>query len=141
MVRDATAARNIGRLASIIPLAVAAAVYPTLLAGVIVLLARDKPAPLLAGFLAGGVLISVTTGLIIVFALGGAVSTKNQNSASPAIDLIAGILSVILAGVLWKRQHDKRGNPQATPEKRRMALHGRSELWEEARAGPRSALG
>jgi hypothetical protein len=49
MAHDGTAARSIGRLASVIPLAIAAAVYPTLLAGVIVLLARDKPAPLLAG--------------------------------------------------------------------------------------------
>jgi hypothetical protein len=106
-------------VSSIIPLAFAAAVYPTLLAGVIILLARDKPAPLLAGFLAGGVLISLTAGLIIVFALGGAVSTKNQNSASPTIDLIAGILSIMLAGVLWKRAHDKRGSPQEAPEKKK----------------------
>jgi hypothetical protein len=61
VVRDTIAARNIGSLASIIPLAIAAAVYPTLLAGVILLLGRDNPAPLLAGFLAGGVLISLTT--------------------------------------------------------------------------------
>jgi hypothetical protein len=90
-------------LAEIIPLALAAAVYPTLLAGVIVLLAREKPSPLLAGFLAGGVLISLAAGLIIVFALGGAVSTKSQNSASPTIDLIIGILSLILGAMLWFR--------------------------------------
>lgn len=90
---------NAGAVASILPLALAAAVYPTLLAGVIVLLAREKPAPLLAGFLAGGVLVSVAAGLIIVFALNGAVSTKNQSSASPTIDLVAG--SFVLAGVLW----------------------------------------
>jgi hypothetical protein len=106
-------------VASVIPLAVAAAVYPTLLAGVIVLLARDKPAPLLAGFLAGGVLISIAAGLIIVFALGGAVSTKNQNSASAAIDLIVGILSFVLAGVLWYRERDGRGAPREKTEKNR----------------------
>jgi hypothetical protein len=45
-------------MASLIPLALAAAVYPTLLAGVIVLLARDRPTPLLGAFLAGGVLLA-----------------------------------------------------------------------------------
>jgi hypothetical protein len=100
---------------NIILLALAAAVYPTLLAGVIVLLGRDKPERLLAAFLAGGILISVTAGLIIVFALDGAVSTSNQKSASPTVDLIAGILSIILALVLWKRERDRRGAPSEAP--------------------------
>jgi hypothetical protein len=60
-------------MGNIILLALAAAVYPALLAAVIVLLARDKPARLLAAFLAGGMLMSITAGLIIVFALDGAV--------------------------------------------------------------------
>jgi hypothetical protein len=107
-------------VASIIPLALAAAVYPTLLAGVIVLLARDKPAPLLAGFLAGGVVISLSAGLIIVFVLGGAVSTKNQRSASPTVDLIAGILSLALAGVLFERQrHPRAGHETAKPQSKK----------------------
>lgn len=91
-------------MASIIPLAIAAAVYPTLLAGVIVLLAREKPVAMLGAFLAGGVLISLTAGLIIVFVLGGAVSTKNQKSASSTVDLIIGILSIVLAALLLRRR-------------------------------------
>ncbi|MGZ4286700.1 MAG: hypothetical protein ACXVW5_21095 [Solirubrobacteraceae bacterium] len=39
---------------SILPLAFAAAFYPTLLAGVIVMLTRPAPRPLLVGFLLGG---------------------------------------------------------------------------------------
>ena len=54
---------------TILPLAFAAALYPTLLAGVIVILNRPTPKPLLVGFLLGGLLISVTAGLIIVFVL------------------------------------------------------------------------
>ena len=104
-------------MASLIPLALAAAVYPSLLAGVIVLLARDKPAPLLGAFLAGGVLISVAAGLIIVFALGG-VSKSDQRSASPAIDLIGGVLSLGLAGVLWKRMRDRHGAPRTAKKKK-----------------------
>lgn len=104
-------------MASIIPLASAAAVYPTLLAGVIVLLARDKPAPLLASFLAGGYVISIAAGLIIVFVLDGTVSASNQKSASATVDLIAGVLSLVLAGVLWKRAHDK--GPAQAPESKK----------------------
>jgi Sap, sulfolipid-1-addressing protein len=102
---------------NIILLALAAAVYPTLLAGVIVLLARDEPAGLLAAFLAGGMLISITAGLFIVFALDGTVSRSNQKSASPTVDLVAGILSIILAVVLWKRERDRRGPRNEAPTK------------------------
>ena len=39
---------------TILPLAFAAAVYPTLLAGVVAILSRPEPKPLLIGFLGGG---------------------------------------------------------------------------------------
>jgi Sap, sulfolipid-1-addressing protein len=89
---------------SILPLAFAAALYPTLLAGVIVMLTRPAPRPLLVGFLFGGLLISLTSGLIILFVVNGAISISRQNAASPKIDLIAGILSLVLAVVLWARR-------------------------------------
>jgi hypothetical protein len=119
-------------MASIIPLAFAAALYPTLLAGVIILLAREKPAPMLAAFLAGGVLISVAAGMIIVFALGGAVSTKNQRSASPTVDLIAGVLSLTLAAVLWRRTHADGGGTDA-PAKKKKKKEGPS--WTQRTLG------
>lgn len=103
-------------MASLIPLALAAAVYPTLLAGVIVLLARDKPAAMLAAFLTGGVLMSVTAGLIIVFGLDGAVSTKNQRSASPTVDLIGGLLAIALAAFLWRRTHGAADGRRKAPK-------------------------
>jgi hypothetical protein len=126
-------------VASIIPLAFAAALYPTLLAGVIVLLAREKPVGMLAAFLAGGVLISITAGLIIVFALGGAVSTKNQRSASPTIDLVIGVLSLVLAAVLWRRVHADAGAEKA-PKKdkgpsRTQRMLGEGSAWAAFGAG------
>jgi hypothetical protein len=93
---------------SVIPLALAAAVYPTLLAGVIVILDREKPVALLAAFLGGGMLISVVAGVIIVFLLDGAVSTKHQHKASPVVDLIIAGLSFALAGLLWHRERTAR---------------------------------
>lgn len=104
-------------MASIVPLALAAALYPTLLAGVIILLAREKPAVMLAAFLAGGVLVSVAAGLVVVFVLDGAVSTKNQRSASPTIDLVAGALSIVLAALLWRRLSERRAGRQKASKK------------------------
>lgn len=88
---------------NILPLAFAAAVYPTLLAGVIVMLGRPAPRPLLVGFLLGGVIISMLAGCTIVFALGGSVSTSSQRSASPVVDLVGGLLAVAVAVVLARK--------------------------------------
>ena len=93
---------------SILPLALMAAIYPTLLAGVIVILARPAPEPLLIGFLVGGWTVSLTSGLIIVFALKGVVSTSDLHSSTPRVDIVFGVLSLLLAGYLWRRR--KRGS-------------------------------
>ncbi len=99
---------------SILPLAFAAALYPTLLAGVVVMLTRPAPKPLLVGFLFGGALVSVTSGVIIAFVVKGAISPSHQKSASPKIDLIAGALSLVLAGVLWRRRDAGRPGQRKT---------------------------
>lgn len=125
-------------MASLIPLALAAALYPTLLAGVIILLAREKPAAMLAAFLAGGVLISVAAGLIVVFVLGGAVSTKNQKSASPTVDLVIGVLSILLATVLWRRLSDRRRGNEKAPKKEKGPSWTQRTLGE---GGPWAAFG
>jgi hypothetical protein len=123
------------RVISIIPLALAAAFYPTLLAGVIVILDRDKPVALLAAFLAGGMLISVAAGLIIVFILDGAVSTKHQHKASPAVDLIIAALSFGLAVFLWRRERAARQARRTGGGSRR----AKGPSWTERRLGTGSA--
>jgi hypothetical protein len=80
-------------------LAIAAAVYPTLLAIVIIVLGRPQPVRLLGAFLAGAMLVSVTVGLVILFALkdSGAVDTSSHRSVSPAVDVAVGLISLAVA--------------------------------------------
>jgi hypothetical protein len=92
---------------SIIPLAFAAAVYPALLAGIILVLARDEPVTMLAAFTAGGMLVTFVIGLLIVLVLGDALSTHSQNSASPIVDIVIGVLSLVGAAMLHRRIRER----------------------------------
>jgi hypothetical protein len=77
-------------------LALYAALYPTLLAAVVILLSQPRPFRLLTAYLAGGLTISIFLGLVIVFALGGAVH-GNRSSLSWGADLTIGGLALLLA--------------------------------------------
>jgi hypothetical protein len=94
-------------VADIIPLALAAAVYPPLLAGIIILLARDKPVAMLAAFTAGGMVVTFVLGLLIVFVLGDWLSNRSQNSTSPIVDIVIGVLSLLGAFVLHRRIRER----------------------------------
>jgi Sap, sulfolipid-1-addressing protein len=94
-------------VADIIPLAIAASVYPPLLAGIIILLARDKPVAMLAAFMAGGMLVTFVLGLLIVFVLGDWLSNRSQNSTSPVVDIVIGVLSLVGAFVLHQRIRER----------------------------------
>jgi hypothetical protein len=94
-------------VADLIPLALAAAVYPPLLAGIIILLARDKPVAMLGAFMAGGMIVSVVLGLLIVFVLGDWLSSRSQDSASPIVDIVIGVLSLVGAFVLHQRIRER----------------------------------
>jgi Sap, sulfolipid-1-addressing protein len=105
-------------VASIIPLALAAAVYPALLAGIILVLARDEPVRMLAAFTAGGMLVTFVLGLLIVLVLGDALSTHSQNSASPVVDIVIGVLSLAGAALLHRRIREReRGVVRASKKK------------------------
>ena len=87
-------------------LALEAALYPTLLAAVVILLAGPRPRPLLAAYLAGGLTISITLGLVIVFALEGAVNSESS-ALSWTADLVIGGLAVLVAVVLATRADER----------------------------------
>jgi hypothetical protein len=93
-----------------IVLALAAAVYPTILAAVIVILGRPHARQLLLGFLAGGMIMSVAAGLVVLWAIekSGKVIDLKQTTR-PAFDIAAGFLSLIVAWIVWTDRAGKLG--------------------------------
>jgi hypothetical protein len=103
---------------AIFGLAVWAAIYPTLLACVTVILLLPRPERLLVGFWLGAMAMSVTCGLVVVFALGGSsgATTTTKHSISPIAEITLGAILLLLALVFFSGR-DKRAN--ARVERRR----------------------
>jgi hypothetical protein len=85
-----------------------AALNPTLLAAVTVMLTLPSPKRLLLGYLLGAALTSVTCGLLLVFLLPGSSTTSTaKRTISPVIDLALGVL-ILLIVVRVGRGRDRR---------------------------------
>jgi hypothetical protein len=81
-----------------LPLALASAVDPALIAAVAIMLSRRRPARLLVAYLAGGFGLSVGVGVVILFVLGRpAVGGDPGNLESPAGDIGAGLVLLAIA--------------------------------------------
>src|SRR5258706_13814869 len=74
-----------------------AALNPTLLTAVTVMLALPSPKRLLLGYLLGAIITSVTLGLVIVFSLDGSSSgiSTAKNTVNPALDIALGLLILV----------------------------------------------
>lgn len=83
---------------TLVLLALAAAVYPTLLAGVILILGNPRPLRMLFGFLVGGLTISMIAGIGIVRAIesSGAVGRSNHTT-KPVVSIVLGSVSLLVA--------------------------------------------
>ena len=105
-----------------------AALNPTLLAATTVMLLLERPLRLMLGYWLGAMFVSVTLGLVIVFALEGS-STVNttKNTLSPIADFVLAAICLVLAGVLASGRHRaleerrqrrraKRGGQNKTPK-------------------------
>jgi len=102
-------------MADLVVLAIASAFWPALLAVVIVSLRAPHPARLMASFLAGGLLTTVTIGLAIIYALRSSPATSNsRNSFGPAVAIVVGALALLAAFVLASRKPKTR--PQELQE-------------------------
>ncbi len=93
---------TVGAQLQLLLLALDAALYPTLLAAVVILLNQPRRVALLSAYLAGGLLVSIGAGLFVVFALKGAFHGSNSGLSS-TIDLAVGGLALLLAVALATR--------------------------------------
>ena len=86
---------------NVLVLAAGAAVSPTILAVVIVVLRRPRPRRLLAAYLLGGMLTSVAVGIAIVTSLNELdIVSESSSGAGPVVDLTVGALALIVGFVL-----------------------------------------
>jgi hypothetical protein len=119
-------------VAELLPLALAAAVWPVLLAVVLIALRAPHPAKLLVCFLAGGLVATMTEGLVIIYALNGSSLTTNDQSTTDAVvDEVAGVLALALAYAMWRRER----TPTAPSEKKESKTNKRIEGMLERGAG------
>jgi len=88
-------------------LALEAALYPTLLAAVVILLAQPRRVVLLGSYLAGGLTISIGLGCAIVFAAQGSLSSGSSSTLSWTADLAIGGLALLLAVALATRSDER----------------------------------
>jgi MFS family permease len=94
-------------------LALSAALYPTLLAAVVILLSQPRRLRLLSAYLAGGLTISIVLGFVIVGALDASAALDTSRSrlswgADIAVGGLALLLAVALAGRADQRLRERR---------------------------------
>lgn len=88
-------------MAELLPLALLAALYPPILAMVVVILARPNPRNLLLAYVLGALLVSIAAGLAIVAALNaGNVVGGSDRTINPAVDIAAGLAAYLVAWIL-----------------------------------------
>jgi hypothetical protein len=91
-----------------------AAANATLIAAVTVMLFQTSPKRLLIGYLLGGLLVSLSIGFVIVFAVHqSAATTTSQNTISPALDIVFGVLLLAAAYVLRSERMERRRQRKA----------------------------
>ena len=92
---------RVAALLDLLPLALGSAIYPTLMAMVVLILSRPNPRRLLAAYLAGALLISLTVGFLVVGVLNaGNVVGGSDRTVSPAVDIVVGLLALLLFWVM-----------------------------------------
>jgi Sap, sulfolipid-1-addressing protein len=97
--------------------ALTAALNPSLLTAVTVMLALEKPERLLTGYLGGALITSITCGLLLVFALPhSATSSTAKHSVNPIINIALGALVLLVVFVVATGRDQRR---RAWSERRR----------------------
>jgi hypothetical protein len=107
-------------LAEYFLLAIASIFWPLLFAIVVVALRTAHPIPVLTGFLAGGLLTTITVGVVIVFTLENrSFVTGSRPPADPIFSIAAGALALlaafVLRGMAARPRKPKEPKPDAGP--------------------------
>jgi len=114
--------------------AVGSAFFPALLAGVSVILTRERPAALLLAFYTGGMVVSIGAGLILLRLAGNDTSFGSSSSSSdPGFEIGAAILAFGLAWLTGSKRgraklDDWRDKRKSRKEAKQIKKHG--ELQE-----------
>jgi hypothetical protein len=117
-------------MGEIILLSLTSAANPTLIAVVTLMLLLPNPKSLMAGYLCGALLISITLGLVIVFAIPHAPAvTTAQHTLSPAADVALGAIALVIAFVLGT---DRDQRFEAARRRRRSDKPKTTPRWEKA---------
>jgi hypothetical protein len=86
----------------VVLLSLTASLNPTLIGVTTVMLLLDHPSKLMAGYLLGAYVTSITLGLVIVFSLSNSSATNTtKNTLSPAVDIALGSIALAVAFVLY----------------------------------------
>jgi hypothetical protein len=110
-------------MGQVIGLSLTASLNPTLVAATTVMLLLPRPTKLMMGYLAGALMTSITLGLVIVFSLSNSsVTNTTQNTLSPAVDVVLGVMLLAVAFVLHTGRHERlkerrRARKAAKPDK------------------------
>jgi hypothetical protein len=122
---------------NVLVLAIGAAISPTILAVVIVVLRRPHPRRLLAAYLFGGLLTSIAVGVAVVTSLNGIDFSEAGPAPGPIVDLTVGALSLVVAFVLAtdrdarladRRRERRVARPARDPWSERVLSHGRAPI-------------
>jgi Sap, sulfolipid-1-addressing protein len=110
-------------MTEVVLLSLTASFNPTLVAVVTVMLLLTKPAKLMAGYLAGALVTSITLGIIIVFSFSNSGATNTtENTVNPTVDIALGAIALIIAFILYtgrveRLRQRRRDRKAAKPDK------------------------
>jgi hypothetical protein len=125
----------------ILALACLAALFPLMLAAVVVMLTRPRPARLMLSFLIGGWAMSVTTGLLVLHAFEGSDPQVlgSSESVPPGAYLLGGVLCLAIAYLMGTERGAALRARRAAKRPAASAKEGPSRA-ERALGGDRAAL-
>lgn len=100
-------------------MACGSAIYPSLLAAVVLIMGQPNPRRLLTAYLAGALLISIGAGLAIVFALNSSdVTAGGEDRFGPGADIAVGLVALLLFWLLLtdrdRRLRERRAEHRAS---------------------------